>query len=111
MRTFLIKTVQYNFFNRETLWASNSYTSLALLDRTNDDDNTDDDDSTDEDDNNSNTDNDNNSGDLNYVVGDVTQPQNVGSKDAIVLHCVGECIHSMYLYRRCDRRSLEGVII
>ena len=27
---------------------------------------------------------------LQYVVGDVTQPQNAGEKDAIVLHCVGK---------------------
>ena len=29
---------------------------------------------------------------INYVVGDVTQPQNTGSNDAIIIHCVGEFI-------------------
>ena len=27
---------------------------------------------------------------MNYVVGDVTQPQNTGTSDAIIIHCVGE---------------------
>ena len=27
---------------------------------------------------------------INYVVGDATQPQNTGSSDAIIIHCVGE---------------------
>lgn len=27
---------------------------------------------------------------INYVVGDVTQPQNTGNADAIIVHCVGE---------------------
>lgn len=29
---------------------------------------------------------------INYVVGDVTQPQNTGSNDAIIIHCVGESV-------------------
>ncbi len=28
--------------------------------------------------------------DLRYLVGDVTRPQQTGSSDAIVVHCVGE---------------------
>ena len=31
---------------------------------------------------------------INYVVGDVTQPQNTGSNDAIIIHCVGEVLLS-----------------
>ena len=27
---------------------------------------------------------------INYVVGDVTQPQNTGDDDAVIVHCVGE---------------------
>ena len=29
---------------------------------------------------------------INYVVGDVTQPQNTGSYDVIIVHCVGGCM-------------------
>ena len=27
---------------------------------------------------------------INYVVGDVTQPQNTGKNDVIIVHCVGK---------------------
>ena len=30
---------------------------------------------------------------INYVVGDVTQPQHTVSKDAIIIHCVGGSIY------------------
>lgn len=29
--------------------------------------------------------------DIQYLVGDVTRPQQTGSSDAIIVHCVGEC--------------------
>ena len=28
--------------------------------------------------------------DIRYVVGDVTQPQFAGTRDALILHCIGE---------------------
>ena len=28
---------------------------------------------------------------IHYVMGDVAQPQNTGTSDAIVVHCVGMC--------------------
>ena len=28
---------------------------------------------------------------INYVMGDVTHPQNTGASDVIIVHCVGEC--------------------
>ena len=31
------------------------------------------------------------SGEINYVMGDVTHPQNTGASDVIIVHCVGEC--------------------
>jgi len=31
------------------------------------------------------------SGEINYVMGDVTHPQNTGTGDVIIVHCVGEC--------------------
>ena len=30
------------------------------------------------------------SGEINYVMGDVTHPQNTGTSDVIIVHCVGE---------------------
>ena len=30
--------------------------------------------------------------DIRYLVGDVTRPQQTGTSDAIVVHCVGECV-------------------
>ena len=30
------------------------------------------------------------SGEINYVMGDVTHPQNTGTGDVIIVHCVGE---------------------
>jgi len=30
------------------------------------------------------------SGEINYVKGDVTHPQNTGTSDLIILHCVGK---------------------
>ena len=29
---------------------------------------------------------------IQYLVGDVTRPQHTGTSDAIVVHCVGECM-------------------
>ena len=37
---------------------------------------------------------------INYVVGDVTQPQHSGSKDAIIVHCVGGFVHNTSLLLR-----------
>ena len=46
---------------------------------------------------------------INYVVGDVTQPQNTGSSDAIIIHCVGECSLVLFTHDRfkpnCERSS------
>lgn len=30
---------------------------------------------------------------IQYLVGDVTRPQHTGTSDAIVVHCVGECLY------------------
>ena len=46
---------------------------------------------------------------INYVVGDVTKPQNTGSSDAIIIHCVGECSLVLFTHDRfkpnCERSS------
>ena len=68
--------------HREALWESNNYTSLSIKLPGNED--SDDEESEEEEEEEQGD------GGLNYVVGDVTNPQHTGDKDAIVLHCVGE---------------------
>ena len=32
------------------------------------------------------------SGEISYIRGDVTHPQNAGNNDLIIVHCVGKCV-------------------
>ena len=80
-----------NVFVRQKLWDKNGYDSCNLpLEE----------DSEDEDEVVAMTSDEDGSGDsraIHYVVGDVTHPTYAGGKDAIVVHCVGECQTGGYL--------------
>ena len=62
------------------LWTKNNYQSCNLPSQ--DDDVVVDDDDDDDDDAKSK--------DINYVIGDVLQPQNADNTDALIVHCVGQ---------------------
>ena len=63
------------------LWTKNNYQSCNLPSQ-DDDVVVDDDDDDDADDAKSK--------DINYVIGDVLQPQNADNTDALIVHCVGQ---------------------
>ena len=70
------------------LWTKNNYQSCNLPSQDDDvvvDDDDDDDDADDDAD-----DDDAKSKDINYVIGDVLQPQNADNTDALIVHCVGQ---------------------
>jgi len=73
------------WFHSAELWSKNDYKSCSLPPT---DDNAADDDDDDNDDDDT-SDNDNAKTDINYVIGNVLQPQNSDNTDAIIVHCVG----------------------
>ena len=71
---------------RAQRWAKNDYKSCNLPSVDDDDDDNDDDgDDDDDDDDDVRVTNKN----INYVIGDVLQPQNSDDTDAVIVHCVG----------------------
>ena len=46
---------------------------------------------------------------INYVVGDVTQPQNTGSSDAIIIHCVGECSLLLFTHAKFKPKYEQSI--
>jgi len=74
------------------LWADNDYKSCSLPAPGNDDDA--DDDVIDDDD-----DDDTMKRNINYVIGDVLQPQETGNADAVIVHCVGEILTMTLCHR------------
>ena len=79
-----------HFFFREALWKANDYVSSSIEIEEEEDEeeiamiNFDDNDNEDNDDETENK-----NLDLNYVIGDVTHPQSVGTKVNIITHCIG----------------------
>jgi hypothetical protein len=77
---------------RAQFWLSNNYTSRRLGSSSDDDDQA----SGSEDENisgNIEDDEEQQKKAIHYVIGDVMRPQNTDGHDALIVHCVGGCLH------------------